>query len=338
MRKNIVFLAFIVVLSSKVYANDYYFYYLSGGSIVPAENNNTTVEMVEESIYIELFDCYYRISVDFIFLNNGVTEELLVGFPYLSESSRHGRGNSTIYNFQTWVNDILVEHENLPINQSFDGEMEMNVNYAYTKKVLFPSNTITKTKVEYYSGYGINGSFYTALYFYGSGKGWYNDIGKMSIIIKNNTDRWIYGINMPEIYEFGTDRPRIDLQDKIQWDNDILKITLDNIDPEENDILEVQINRPMFNIGMNFRSLPYSFQYRNKMLSNGDIIFLNKSQLRILRNLFYAFYGYNFRDSYLREYFSREDWYIINMNFTENMLTEIERENIRIIIEEEDRR
>jgi hypothetical protein len=72
----------------------------------------------------------------------------------------------------------------------------------------------------------MNGSFYTAFYFYGSGKGWYNDIGKMSIIIKNNTKRRVYEINMPQINKWGMERTRIDLQDKIQWDNDILKITL----------------------------------------------------------------------------------------------------------------
>jgi hypothetical protein len=83
--ENITLLTFLIVFSLKLYANDYYFYYLSGGSIVPAENNNTNVEMIEETIYLELFDYYYKVSVDFIFFNNGIEEELLVGFPYLSE-------------------------------------------------------------------------------------------------------------------------------------------------------------------------------------------------------------------------------------------------------------
>jgi len=63
--------------------------------------------------------------------------------------------------------------------------------------------------------------------------------------------------------------------------------------------------------------------------------YLSKSQLRILRNAFYAFYGYDFRDENLKSFFlnfkyssKNPSWYIINKDFNENMFTKIERNNI----------
>jgi hypothetical protein len=155
------------------------------------------------------------------------------------------------------VNDELVEHKDLPINHSFDGETTMNINYAFTKNVLFLSNRITKTKVEYKAKYGINGVCWIATYLYGSGKGWYNDIGKITMILKNDTDRWIYSINMPTIREKDIEKEGIDLKNNMQWNSGELEIILNKIEPDENDLIEIQFGSPFFDFGP--KQFPYSF-------------------------------------------------------------------------------
>jgi hypothetical protein len=74
-------------------------------------------------------------------------------------------------------------------------------------------------------------------------------------------------------------------------------------------------------------------------LAQYEFIFLNNWQLRIMRNAFYARYRYRFRDDTLNEifyglyindyYFNANNFY--NANFTESMLSPVERRNIQII-------
>jgi hypothetical protein len=66
-----------------------------------------------------------------------------------------------------------------------------------------------------------------------------------------------------------------------------------------------------------------------------ELIFLNRWQLRIIRNTFYAVYKYRFNDNVLNEIFYEpylpvpDYWF--NTNFTEKLLSPIERRNIEII-------
>jgi hypothetical protein len=325
MMKKILLILFCFQLTIRLFSNDYYFYYVVGGNVIPAENNSTNVEMKEEIITIELFDDYYKVTVDFFFYNNGENENLLVGFPYSSSSNNNG-GSGSIYNFSTWINDAPVEHSNKPIDMKWSNYKESNVDYVFTKNVLFLSHETTKTKVEYNAKYGRNGHEIAA-YLYGSGRGWYKDIGKIKIIINNNTDKWIYGITAG----------KIEIRNYFQWKDENIEIILNNIEPEINDIIEIKFNYPMFDFGP--KIFPYSFPYRTSVIDKEVLSFFSKSQLRILRNLYYAFYGYNFQDvslkNYYLNYFQREPWYKTNVSFSENMITETERTNINIILEEE---
>ena len=77
-----------------------------------------------------------------------------------------------------------------------------------------------------------------------------------------------------------------------------------------------------------------------KLLSKADLFTLSKRQLSILRNSFYAKYGYNFKNKEVKAYFEANCRnqgleYKVNPNFSESDFNETERENIELIREME---
>jgi hypothetical protein len=85
-----------------------------------------------------------------------------------------------------------------------------------------------------------------------------------------------------------------------------------------------------------FRRRDIDENISKRELRQYELIFLNKNQLRIMRNTFYAIYGYRFNYKTLSEilydciYEEIPDrWY--NPNFSEALLSPIERKNIEII-------
>lgn len=74
------------------------------------------------------------------------------------------------------------------------------------------------------------------------------------------------------------------------------------------------------------------------MISPFELALLTAKQLRVFRNVYYALYGYNFKDEYLKTIFTQEYRYLNPMFgrrskiFNERLLTDIERENIRTIL------
>jgi hypothetical protein len=168
---------------------------------------------------------------------------------------------------------------------------------------------ITKTSVEYKAEYGmVAPSFGMATYFYGSGRAWHNNIGRMTINIKNNItkrDEWIYDIQMPEI-GYGNLTINLPIEKYINWNNGYIQIQLYGIEPNENDTIAIWFSSPLWDIGPRVFN-PERFDYRMKLLEDKSLRLLSKSQLRILRNSFYAFYGYSFRDENLKRFFSDFD-------------------------------
>jgi len=331
MRRIIFYINFFMTVT--LFANDYYYYLLSGGTLVPANDNKTDVELVDEVIVFELFDSFYSVTVDFNFYNYGDGVKLLVGFPYVAESGWITYNTQkSLFDFQTWVNDSLVETRNTPIDIDLSDQKLLGVNYAYTKDVFFPSQQHTRTKVRFNAKYGEDGAYWLASYLYGSGKGWYNSIGKVEVIIKNNSKFWIYGIKTGTPSRKHGQLNNEDL--KHHWIINDLGFALENVEPDYNDSIEIFLWHPMFDFGP--KPLPYYFYYWSEIFKQNELWYLTKEQLRILRNLFYALHGYNFKDSTLLNYFSSYfGSYKINYEFTEDMITETERRNIAIIQREE---
>ncbi|MCR5283907.1 MAG: sigma-70 family RNA polymerase sigma factor [Lachnospiraceae bacterium] len=76
-------------------------------------------------------------------------------------------------------------------------------------------------------------------------------------------------------------------------------------------------------------------------LKEEDLKALTPDQLRIARNEIYARYGRKFMDEELQAYFDKQPWYygfIEPDSFTEDMLTDLERENAEILKKEEEKR
>ncbi|MBD5434119.1 MAG: YARHG domain-containing protein [Treponema sp.] len=77
-----------------------------------------------------------------------------------------------------------------------------------------------------------------------------------------------------------------------------------------------------------------------ELLSKADLFTLSRRQLSILRNSFYAKYGYGFKNKEIKAYFEAncKDQgveYKVNPNFSESDFNEIERKNIALIREME---
>jgi hypothetical protein len=65
---------------------------------------------------------------------------------------------------------------------------------------------------------------------------------------------------------------------------------------------------------------------------------LTKNQLRIVRNVIYAWHGYSFRSPDLQSLFAAQKWYKVNPDFAESDLNQQERMNLDIILAEEKHR
>lgn len=75
-----------------------------------------------------------------------------------------------------------------------------------------------------------------------------------------------------------------------------------------------------------------------RQLSYGDIAGLTKEQLRIARNEIYARHGRMFTSEELQSYFNSKSWYrgtVGASSFSENMLSQLEKDNIKLIQERE---
>jgi len=59
--------------------------------------------------------------------------------------------------------------------------------------------------------------------------------------------------------------------------------------------------------------------------------------LGLIRNEIYARHGYVFRNSGYQNYFGSKEWYNPNPNFTEDLLNNVERENVKKVQEYERR-
>ncbi|MDH3973293.1 MAG: YARHG domain-containing protein [Deltaproteobacteria bacterium] len=69
----------------------------------------------------------------------------------------------------------------------------------------------------------------------------------------------------------------------------------------------------------------------NKRLDVCDLITFSETNLRIIRNSIFARYGRKFKSKDLSSYFHGKDWYKVNPRYHDNLLTEIQLSNVKII-------
>lgn len=329
---------FIILFAGLLFANDTYFF-MSAGQLVPTEEKNIEVEMQEEVINIVCEQKYYEITVDFYFYNHGDSVDLEIGFPFFCTGLQ---GSGKISDFKCWTNDIETSYEDFPIEKKWAKDTELE--NAYVRTINFPSKQITKTKIAYKSTYGSEAPSYAiAKYLYGTGSSWKNSIGKMTVRIQNN-DLYsrIVNLSMPG------NTPLNRINDNT-WEG-----VYKNIEPSNyTDSISIIFGDLFGDDGPRILQKDRYFGCRTKLTSE-DLFLFTKPQLRLIRNAIYAFSGYPFKSQDLKELFEeRAKWgwfgwdklgedgkpvYPVDKKFSEDKLTEIEKHNIKVILEEEQKR
>lgn len=327
-KKVFLFIISSLLLECCIYANDTYFF-MSGGNLIPTIEKDNVVEMKDEVINIVLQKKYYEITVDFNFYNPEKTVELSVGFPFFETGVG---GNGKIYDFKCWTNEIETDYSDKPIERKWStpvGEPELE--NAFVRNVLFIGESYTKTKITYKSDYGDSVDGLIANYLYGTGSSWKKPIGKITVRIENNLP-----YDKPESISMGG---KSIINEFKRISDNSYEAVFYNVEPAYTDIIQIFSNSIINDYGP--KSFPAYFCYNEKPISRKDLFWLRKDQLRIVRNTIYALHGYVFKSQDLRDFFS-EDWtsywnpsYKANPNFSEDELSDIEKKNIKILLEEE---
>ena len=78
--------------------------------------------------------------------------------------------------------------------------------------------------------------------------------------------------------------------------------------------------------------LIHSINASNTRLQKKDVENLKKGDLTIIRNTIYARHGYSFKNRPLRVFFDAQSWYIPIHTDIKSEFTELEKENIKILL------
>ena len=330
--KKFISILISLMFSALLFANDTYFY-MAGGQLVPTKDGEVDIEMQEEVINIVLNAGNYDITVDFFFYNHGDDVSLEIGFPFFCEGIG---GEGTISDFKCWTNDVETSYTDLPLDKKWSSNEPTELENAYVRTINFPSKKVTKTKITYKSTYGRSYG-YIAKYLYGTGSSWKNAIGKMTVRIQNNflfcCPSWL---SLPEAGKMKR------INDNI-WEG-----VYTNIEPENyTDCITINLEDIFGDVGPKVMLKDRYFACSSPLKSE-DLFWYTKPQLRLLRNAIYAYNGYPFKSPDLIELFEEKsvDWgwygglgtpYPLDENFSEDKLSKIEKDNIRLILEEENK-
>ena len=334
MKKHfLIFTLAVIFGTSLLSANDTYFY-MAGGQLVPTKETDIQVEMQEEVINIVLEDKYYEVTVDFFFYNHDKTVDLEIGFPFFCVGIS---GNGEISDFKCWTNDIEEDYTDFPLTKKWADDTQLE--NAYIRHIKFPPKKITKTKVSYKSTYGREAPSYNiAKYLYGTGSSWKNSIGKMTIRITNNNlyyrPNWV---SLPG-------ENSMQRTSENSWEG-----VYTNVEPKDYTECITIIMGDIFGDDGPRILQKNRFFGCNAQLQKSHLFWYTKPQLRLVRNAIYAFNGYPFKSPDLIELFEKTlteygwvGWtaddqkiYPLDNNFSESKLTQTEKDNVKLILEEE---
>ena len=317
-----------------------------GGSAGLQDEYATDIRMDSETVRIALGHDDYTVDATFVFFNEGVTTTVAVGFPEFAEGYFGHRGGGAFAEFQTWVNGVERETEQIPGKiiwgdqtyspNSSEKPWENGYNsYAVqkwrVKNVNFPAAKSTLTRVRYSAPYGH--PFNTVAYLYGTGRSWKGTIGSAQFVIKSTPETWIHnfrfgkwpdggrhaGYTLSRISEYECEIRLRDIKPGLE---DSLRnlcwqlFSRDDKQPWEN--LEVGLMPP--------------WQYSSKELPEEMLDMLSSWQLRMLRNTFFAIHGKAFSSADLQKYFQGMWATEQRPIFKESDLTDTERINVSKVL------
>lgn len=336
MKKSLLF-TLTMFFAFFTFANDTYFF-RSGGNLIPTNEKDTNIQMRSEVITFTLEEKYYKINVDFDFYNDGDEVTLSIGFPFFQVGIG---GHGKIYDFECWTNGVKTDYSDEPITQDWSIYVldENKLENAYVRDITFPANSLTKTRVSYKSDYGLETDGYLANYLYGTGSTWQNSIGQITIKVINNSP-----YDYPKEISMGGSSAyngKSILKNFNRISDNEYEAVFYEVEPKYTDIIQILNSDILNDVGP--KSFPAYFNYNKKSLNKNLLMWYTKAQLRLIRNTIYALHGYNFKSPDLKEFFSKRGkyWYPeyeINPNFTEDDLSQVEKDNIRLLLEEEKKR
>ncbi|MDH4163647.1 MAG: YARHG domain-containing protein [Nitrospirota bacterium] len=75
----------------------------------------------------------------------------------------------------------------------------------------------------------------------------------------------------------------------------------------------------------------------DRVITAAEMAGWSKAELRVMRNEVFARHGRIFQSPDLQDYFSKKAWYRQNASYSDNLLSDVDKENVRIIQEHEDK-
>jgi hypothetical protein len=340
MNKYLFFLLFLAI-NAAVFPNDSRT--VLGSSVEVIDNNNTNISMQNEVINITLHKGYYEVDVTFNFFNNGPNETVLLGFPVETDTltGSFDEKTDTINDFRSYINGNLLSEYTFRDESSSNNDYYTIYKKWYLREVTFTANAQTVSRVTYKAPYSYAGFFSFAGYIYGTGRSWKGNIGKMTVYINHGDDILIEDVSL-EPYATVNGVPIPKREYAFSWEaNGRYKYEMVNFKPSLFDKINIgirQVDIYAGKTGFDDRHEGWIWDryllYRNE----ADIRLFTKNQIRLFINYFYAFHGYDFKDSFYKNYFQKFNYlsydkrYTVNPSFTEKYFNEFERKNVNYLL------
>ncbi len=301
-----------------------------GNDYIIGEANDIIIE--SEILQIDLFDDYYHVSVDYVFRNEGAEAVLEVGFPeieyqsdddYIKTRVIQNDVQHKLFNFKTSVNGINQNIDFADADIIIDAvspKIYEKIMHFYKKTVTFPAKQKTNIHVEYDNFYLNTHESRAVEYLLGSAVCW-GKIENLKVIATLNSEQIFFNSDLGII----NNKP-FDIH--VETENELRKLILSYKD------LNLELDSKLyFLIADGIFGCVWDYNFDYKVYPRYMFELLTKEQLRLSRNLIYAFHGYKFKDKKLEDQFKKLSFYKDNNKpFSESSFNEKERANLELIM------
>lgn len=289
------------------------------GNVKPGKS--TKISMAKEVIYVDLSGDNCIVQCKFWFYNHGEQDTVLVGFP-AEEFYNDAPGSNPIEDFKSRVNgkaiDVKPLYEQLNIdtvNNDEDGATFYDTtSYRkwYVKEVVFKAHDTTFIEDAYYTGWqASSGSYFTDKtfeYIIGTGSTWFGPIGDGTIVFDYSNFASAALLNRYSI----DDKFDLDGYTGIQYSIYRFK----NRAPNPKDVLSISFfdvdNMWLDDMDKQSVGDENTFSYKNFV----EQFELTPARIILLKNEILAKFGYVFKDTTIRKYYSAMKWYKPDKNLS----------------------
>lgn len=162
----------------------------------------------------------------------------------------------------------------------------------------------------------------------------YSDVGSKSYLLGFDRENEIKDILIKEIMDSDGDESN-GAYVEYRWLSDTLIEVTNNYDPSNDDIFydyyEIKSKKIIDPVEVKAHPDRKYGMGSYKWLESNDLRGLKKQELRLIRNEIFASYGHTFKDSVLNEYFNKTTWYKPVKNNLSYKLSIIEKHNVLLI-------